>query len=535
MTESRLNAKVRIKLCGQFRVESIDGSDLTPRSAKAQGLLAMLAAHPQHTRARIWLQDKLWSDRAREQGAASLRQALTEIRRSLGEHSEIFQSDRRTASLLADVIEVTRDHDGEFLEGLDVRDPEFDEWLRLERLQSSGLPARPISPEHLVLPEPRQRYVVTIPQETGSEMERLMSEVFVANVASNLGEQLCVGTESPANERGGGDRITLKAHTVFHNGQVILHSTCTSGPANKQIWSGRRVLPAHGAPPINDDRVLQMASEAVGIIGEQLSAEARTLRTELENDPGVLASLAVQKIFSMRQDEQTEADEMLRRAFDVSPRGTFLAWRVFLRVTRLLERHQYCPQTTLDELNLLCAKALELEPMNSLVVSIVAYAKLVVTGEVGEGFELSRRASALNNANPFAWLALCTSNLYLGQVNEAHTYMMRARTIGSASPFKFWWDTGACLTATATGNFDAAASLANSARVMSPDFRPPLRYLVALNLRAGNVEAALDAVGQIRQFEPGFLAEQLTEDGAYPSATLRSAGIVSNAQLRELN
>ena len=535
MTKDVLNAKVRIHLCGRFRVEDMKGRDLTPRSAKSQGLLALLAVQRHHSRARIWLQDKLWSDRAREQGAASLRQALTEIRRALGDHADVFQSDRRMASLVSDQIEVVRSGDSEFLEGIDVRDPEFEDWLRIERSRDERVPARAIPQDQLGFSSLRQRFVVTQPQETGSDMERLMSEVFVANVASNLGEQLCVGTEPTPEDRNSSDRISVRANTVFHEGQVILHSVCTAGPSNKQIWSGRRVLSAHGAPPINDDRVLQMASEAVGIISEQLSAEARALRTDLEHDPGVLASIAVQKIFSMRQDEQADADDLLRRAFEVSPRGTFLAWRVFLRITRLLERHNYCPQTTLDELKQLCAKALELEPMNSLVVSIVAYAKLVVTGEVGEGFELSRRASALNNANPFAWLALCTSNLYLGEVNEAHTYMMRARTIGSASPFKFWWDTGACLTATATGNFDAAASLANSARVMSPNFRPPLRYLVALNLRAGNVEGALDAVSQIRQFEPNFLAEQLTEDGAYPSATLRSAGIVSNAQLRELN
>lgn len=67
-----------LHLFGPFHAETPDGSDLTPKSAKACALLAILARQPRMEHARTWLQDRLWSDRGRDQAAASLRQALSQ-------------------------------------------------------------------------------------------------------------------------------------------------------------------------------------------------------------------------------------------------------------------------------------------------------------------------------------------------------------------------------------------------------------------------------------------------------------------------
>ncbi len=85
MSDKGGQPELRIHVIGAFRVLAHDGEDLTPRGRKARALLAMLALTPTRRRSRPALQDKLWSDRGAEQGAASLRQTLTEIRRSLGD------------------------------------------------------------------------------------------------------------------------------------------------------------------------------------------------------------------------------------------------------------------------------------------------------------------------------------------------------------------------------------------------------------------------------------------------------------------
>jgi len=140
-------------LLGPFSVSDYDGLPLTPKAQKTCAMLAMLALSPRATRTRVWLRDKLWSDRGEEQGAASLRQALLDARRSLGElGDQVIIADKKSVSLRLDKITIdtelllaeaeTSNQDLErlrvslnedLLEGMDIRDPEFEDWLALER------------------------------------------------------------------------------------------------------------------------------------------------------------------------------------------------------------------------------------------------------------------------------------------------------------------------------------------------------------------------------------------------------------------
>src|SRR3954453_639558 len=102
--------ELRIYVVGAFRVLAQNGEDLTPRGRKARALLALLALTPTRRRSRPALQDKLWSDRGPEQGAASLRQTLTEIRRAFGHtYRDHLISDMRGVGLAVEHVVVDLD------------------------------------------------------------------------------------------------------------------------------------------------------------------------------------------------------------------------------------------------------------------------------------------------------------------------------------------------------------------------------------------------------------------------------------------
>lgn len=124
---------VEFHVRGPFRVQGPGGTDITPKGSKLRGLLLLLLTSPNGRRARVWLQDKLWSDRGRVQGNASLRQALFQIRRAFGSQKDILTADRLDVALEFDRIRLCEDGTGEFAEGLDVRDQEFEQWLVTER------------------------------------------------------------------------------------------------------------------------------------------------------------------------------------------------------------------------------------------------------------------------------------------------------------------------------------------------------------------------------------------------------------------
>ncbi|MFM7446239.1 MAG: hypothetical protein ACKO2N_20480 [Tabrizicola sp.] len=131
-----------IRLMGQFQVQDTTGQDFTPRSAKARAILALLCQTPGHCRPRRWLEARLWSDRGAEQASGSLRQALTELRKTLGPLGVHLHSDRDTVTLSGFVTDLDQDpelarrslmHGREFLEGIDIIDAAFREWLTDER------------------------------------------------------------------------------------------------------------------------------------------------------------------------------------------------------------------------------------------------------------------------------------------------------------------------------------------------------------------------------------------------------------------
>jgi TolB-like protein len=162
--------ELELRLVGRMRLLRRDGVEITPKGRKAQGLLALLGVAPELRRHRNWLQDKLWSDRGPEQGAASLRQELAGLRRSLGEASVCLTTEGGWVALDPGRVRVKLDPDPddweltgappEFVAGLDIPDPEFEDWIRdqravfAERLEAAPPPARTAAGVAVMVAEP---------------------------------------------------------------------------------------------------------------------------------------------------------------------------------------------------------------------------------------------------------------------------------------------------------------------------------------------------------------------------------------------
>ncbi|MCV6626485.1 MAG: hypothetical protein OIF38_10320, partial [Cellvibrionaceae bacterium] len=102
------------------------------------------------------MESKLWSDRTQERASRSLRQALSDIRDQLGLHADLLGADRVDVWLDTARVETDlepgcrfRQAGRDFLEGFDVRDDSFEDWLRDMRQQ------HPV--EHLAAPLPKAK------------------------------------------------------------------------------------------------------------------------------------------------------------------------------------------------------------------------------------------------------------------------------------------------------------------------------------------------------------------------------------------
>ncbi len=147
-------ARLRLQVLGAFRLFGLDGQPRQLPTRKAEALLAYLAMPPGRPHRRDRLAALLWGDRGDKQARHSLNQTIFSIRKALAEPSkDPILARGETLALNAEAIEVDADqlkrladsqdpadwtevatiYRGDLLEGLNLREEIFEDWLLSER------------------------------------------------------------------------------------------------------------------------------------------------------------------------------------------------------------------------------------------------------------------------------------------------------------------------------------------------------------------------------------------------------------------
>lgn len=147
-------APLTLRLFGGFEARLLAGPPLILRRKKAEALLAYLGLRPGQPHPRDKVAALLWGDKEDKQARHSLRQAISAIRRSLSQASPrclVLEGD--TIALAPSAVETdavlferlvsdgspsaleqaTVLYRGDFLEGLDVKEEMFEDWLMTQR------------------------------------------------------------------------------------------------------------------------------------------------------------------------------------------------------------------------------------------------------------------------------------------------------------------------------------------------------------------------------------------------------------------
>ena len=529
--------KLRLFLYGRFRLEGEDGLDLAPKSAKSQALLALLATSETGGRGRLWLQKRLWPGKEADKASTSLRQSLSEIRRALGDFRDTLVADRRSVTLDLDAVELVPAAPGaEFLEGIQLVDGDHavGEWLEHHRTANIAPPQQTIVTETYTQRAIPARPVVLFQTQSDKNSDLgLIEDIFVDCVARSMRETLSAevrieGVSADPNAF----RVEVQAYRGEGN-TVGIRSRVRHGSPETLVWSGMTSTQLHGAPPVEDLQIVSLGNQLIDALAEAMTGHITD--TQDIRDANLLTRLAIRRIFTLKPDNLLEADQMLSMAEELGAGALSSAWRAQLRVIQHVELHEGRSENLAEEARKLAVLAMEREPMNSMVVAAVANTRLVLDKDVNVCLELSRRSVRLNPANPLAWNSLATAKLYAGDIGEAHALAVRAQKISSGSPFGHWWDFGRCLTAALTGRKAEALQLAEAAHALSPEFRPPLRYLTALYAADERFEDARSTAERLKKLEPDFSFERMAKDETYPISPLRWGGLLDSGKVIALS
>ena len=312
--------RFRLRLMGPVDLTSALGQNLTPRSRKARGMLALLGTAPGLRMSRAQLQDRLWSRSPPAQGTASLRQTLHDVRHVLdaaliggdgwvGFDPVAVAVDLRPAPGLAG-------QSAEFAEGLDIDDPEFEDWLRdmrlalEDRVQARELPL-------LVLNEP----------QGDSAPARMLARFLLQEAAARAAPLIPARVMQAA---GAGNGLLVDTWCLDQNdGRVLVMMVLRDLATGAQLWSQHSPL----SPALHE---LRRASGTLALAMIQTARQAGHVG-------GAFYPLA--DLFSFSRSRLLTADRSLQQAEGAVP----VALRAFLRYTMIIERQGSDPRTLLEE------------------------------------------------------------------------------------------------------------------------------------------------------------------------------------------
>lgn len=515
--------KSKLFLCGTFRLENAQGDRVDLNSAKAQGLIALLATSTKGERNRIWLQSKLWSDRAPEQASGSLRQTLTYLRKVLTPNGVVLETGRHRIALDMNLLDVILSGDGEFLEGIDVKDQEFESWLGIERQkQTAGHGKHHTVSVRSNRQDNGQWAIAILPQAKGESLNRWFEGLFSDTLSRSLREVFSAPITVDAAPRVTAHLFTVSVESFSPATEAITMRVVLNHPAmHHQLWSGHCTIRGKGAPPIDHPDLLRLVNEMIERLSDYLILQGLK-DGEFEN-PDVMCRQAIRSLFTMVPDRLVEADKKFKQAYDIQKRGLYLGWRAQLKAIQSIENHDVDADTLRDQAQYLCERALELEPNNSMVLATLANALRRFDRDDHRSLALAQRSIQLNPANPMAWWAMSAAKAYAGDNTGSYQNAIIARKLVLLSPNRFWWDCQMFCAAMPEGKLDQAREAAERCRRENPHFRPPLRYLIALYANAGRMEQAQKLAEELVRLEPDFSVDRLFQDKSYPASLIHQA------------
>ncbi|MEP4196221.1 MAG: hypothetical protein ABJL99_11380 [Aliishimia sp.] len=515
------DAPLILRLAGPVTLMHPDGYVVTPRAAKLQALLILIATGQGMCRPRAFLQDKLWSEASPAKGAASLRQALSTLRRALepdvlitGNTSVGLNPERITIDLQGDA---NLGETPEFASGLDVPDPEFEDWLRdrraeFERLSRGVAPARRPQPSRLAV-------LVTLPPSCSDQGLRATTEILTSDIASQVARNGNAVVQMDPNAPGAPDRLGVQVRSARIGATVRYQVQLIDMARRQAIWTGACDSCPDG-PLTEPEMFVDLSSRA--------SFEAIKHFGKLSQDGALIPERLPYQIyahFPFQQSKQAEAfDQWLSALQDPQSTALHLAWRARLRVVAMLERTREGPEAA-EEAQAYCCKALALDPSNPMVVALTGEVALQLQAQPEVAAELARSSVELDPRSPFATAIYAQALIRCGQIKEGSVMAQRALRLSAGMPNRSWWHAVCAGAAMRSGDCDLALKHAEIAHFQAPDFRPPLRFLSGLRFNAGDEAGAAKALARIKVLEPDFSLAYMA-DRSYPVASMRGTPLM---------
>jgi len=443
---------LRLNIFGTFRVADSLGKEIPVKSRKARALLAYLALPPGKPRSREQIMALLWSDRGDQQARASLRQALSGLRKELGEEriSALRITDEALTLDPARVMVEPAAPGEVLLDGLHLNDPAFEDWLRDERLRleddggAAGRdrsPERPGKPAVAVLPfvnmsgDPEQLYFSDgLTEDIITELSRFKSLDVVARNSTFVYRDQAVDV-SEIGEKVGASHL-LEGSVRKSGKHIRLTAQLIDAKTGKHIWADRFDRELEDIFVLQDELVRSIVSALA------VRLNAADTKRSLRKPASSLAAYdlylrAVDLDSSYNPDSVHQARELASQAVALDPGFARAYTALAAEIFTCGWFENAAPESYLDEALRAAAKAVELDPDDSFCISTLAITHLQ-RREFDQARHYFDQALKSNPNDSWIWADYAWFLASIGQSEEALERLDSKETFEPYPPNWHW-------------------------------------------------------------------------------------------------
>ncbi len=512
---------VEINLFGACIVRSVGPVPYEITGAKHRALFALLATAPFGRRTRSFLQDTLWGTSCFDSGRQSLRRALSDIKALMGPaYEQVLVVNNTEISLKLDCIHfIGRPGGGEFLEGLDIRDNEFNQWLRGIRVSPEQLyalfsastqpPPRSMLPTIAVLPF---RLILGAPGDVvlgdwlAEEICRSLSRSNLLAVISHLSSRELSASKielTRVREVLGVDYCVAGSLRVVGD-KVTLDADCIDAASGRIMWTRQFSGQIGDFMGVQSDAI----TEVVRSIGQTIASEAvvhaqgRAVASLADHE---LLIAGVGLMHQLKLSGFARSRELIEEAIRRAPRaaeahawlGEWYVMSVFNGWSTDRARDTQLAQDC-------TARALDMESENSFCLTIdgVVNNNLLMRMDVaGQRFDA---ALERNPNESMAWLLSGVLFAYRDEGQAAVARVTKAMRLSPLDPFGYFYDSLAATAYLGAEDYVQALQLAERSLARNDRHLSTLRARIcALHFLGRNAEAR-EAGLTLLQRKPDF-------------------------------
>ncbi|MDP2803963.1 MAG: hypothetical protein Q8O26_18985 [Phreatobacter sp.] len=531
-------------------VRSVVPSTFEITGAKHKALFALLATAPFGRRTRSFLQNTLWGTACYDTGRQSLRRALADIKQVMGDSfSKVLSSTNAELTLdLAKVSFIGRPGSGAFLEGLDLREAGFAQWVagvrshpdQLHGLFSltsqssppSILPTVAVLPLRSISGDPgeaalgdwlaeeacrslsRSRLLAVISHLSCRELVRQVFDI--AAVEARLRADFCVA----GTIRSAGANVIVDADFIDVRTSAIIWT--------RQFCASRDEFNSLVAEPIK--LIVQAVGSAIADLA--LTHIAGRVVTDIDDHRLVVAAVRLMHRPTLREFARSREllEEARRRAPYSSEIHAWLGkWHVLSVFNRWSTDEASDTQQALD----CTARALDISPDNSFSLTIDGFAQnnLLRRLDVAE-----HRYEAALEANPneaLSWLLKGALHTFRDEGSQAVNAVSVARRLSPIDPFGHYYDALSAGAHLAADDPEESLRLADRAIAANDRHLSILRIKIGALHRLDRLSEARAVASELLRRQPAFQVDDYLKShpsggfriGQQMAAALRASGI----------